>query len=77
MADPITAPAASLAERKRQLVRDELADAADQRQVAIEVEGDARALADPRLIHSAIANLVADCSADEAYALLWERETPY
>ena len=28
MADPITAPAASLAERKRQLVRDELADAA-------------------------------------------------
>src|SRR5215467_2824661 len=27
MADPITAPAASLAERKRQLVRDELADA--------------------------------------------------
>jgi signal transduction histidine kinase len=39
-------------------VRDELADDARERQVAIELEGNARTRADPRLIHSAIANLV-------------------
>ncbi len=39
-------------------VRDELSGDAEERQVSIEVEGNARLRADPRLIHSAIANLV-------------------